>query len=424
MRVRFALIFAVCTMLGAMPCLPAARAGAYEDRRAQVAAATADAMGALERDVLSANVTGTLTVEQFVEQAHARDDLARVVRRAQQIGGARWLDDKTCQVRLELSGNDVADLLVSIARDKPHDAGLPVDVLQRRLDPLRKETFGATGMSTSAVDALRPPPQRTAWRGVSDTARTAAINEARRSAARQVLQSVGTISVPGDGRLSNIVGDVKVRDHLEGWLMSRPVTSVDFQDDLSVHVAIATEGDAFWDELNTAIGQRSDLGFPRDEKSLSELRRQIVHRVEPTTGGAVAEAPAGGGAANDPGRKNVVPPRDPGRGAVEIPREAPRWTREQLDVHASSKPLEGRLKTARAAEKVAREQLRRQIDDLPLTRSMTLGEAARRDSRINDAIDGVVKRARTRKTNYLSDGGAEVYFTLDLRDVWYGIAGQ
>src|SRR2546426_328967 len=139
MRVRFALIL-VGMMLAALPCARA-RAGAYEDRRAQVAAATADAIGALERDVLSATVTGTLTVEQFVDQAHARDDLARVLRHAQQIGGARWLDEKTCQVRLELSGDDVADLLVSIAQDKPRDVGLPVDVLRRRVEHLRNETF-------------------------------------------------------------------------------------------------------------------------------------------------------------------------------------------------------------------------------------------------------------------------------------------
>src|SRR5205085_2367012 len=117
MRLRFALIFAIATMLGAWPCCRTI-AAASDDRRAQVAAATADGMGALEREVLSETITGTLTVEQFIDEAHARDDLARVVRRAQQIGGARWLDDKTCQVRLELSGNEVADLLVSIAQDK------------------------------------------------------------------------------------------------------------------------------------------------------------------------------------------------------------------------------------------------------------------------------------------------------------------
>ena len=86
--------------------------------------------------------------------------------------------------------------------------------------------------------------------------------------------------------------------------------------------------------------------------------------------------------------------------------------------------MDGRLKTARAAETAARDRLRGRVEELQLSRQLTLGEAARRDPRVRGAIDRAVGRARPRKVNYLSDGSAEVTFTLDLRDVWYEIEGR
>src|SRR4051812_49427949 len=74
-------------------------------RRAQIAAATADAQAALEHDVLAAPITSELSVDQFVQRTHSTDAIAKVVRRAEQIGGARWPDEHTCQVRMELSGS-------------------------------------------------------------------------------------------------------------------------------------------------------------------------------------------------------------------------------------------------------------------------------------------------------------------------------
>ena len=182
--------------------------------RAQVAAATADALDTLQRDVLSAPVTPELTVQQFVEQTGSRESFTKALRRAEQIGGTRWLDDQTCQVRLELPGSDVADALVQIAESKSGAAGLPVDVLRKRVDHLREMTFAATGMSTGAVDRLRPPPDRVEWRDVPDDAVRAAVSEARCSAAGQVLQSVEDVKLPGepDARLGNSLNDQKVRD--------------------------------------------------------------------------------------------------------------------------------------------------------------------------------------------------------------------
>jgi hypothetical protein len=152
--------------------LAAATPARAEDdpRRAQVAAATADALDALRDDLLSAPVTADITVEEFVDRTEAHDQLAKALKRAEQIGGTRWLDDQTCQVRMELRGADLAETLVKIAAAHPREAGLPPDVLRERVAGLSELTFAATGMSTRAADRLRPGPDQPAWRGVADEA--------------------------------------------------------------------------------------------------------------------------------------------------------------------------------------------------------------------------------------------------------------
>src|SRR5688572_21208799 len=114
--------------------LTASTALAADDpRRAQVAAATADALDALREDLLSAAVTADVSVEELVEKTDAHDEPARALTRAEQIGRARWLDDQTCQLRMELRGSELADTLVGIAAANEAEAGLPPDVLRERV---------------------------------------------------------------------------------------------------------------------------------------------------------------------------------------------------------------------------------------------------------------------------------------------------
>lgn len=400
-------------------------AGAADTRRAQVAAATSDALHALEAEVLRVSVTPELTVAQFVDRTGSRPAIAKAVRRAEQIGGTRWLDDQTCQVRMELPGSEVADALVEVAETSGRDAALPPEVLRRRLDPLRERTFAATGMSTGAVDRLRPPADDPAWRDVPDRAVRAAVSDARRNAARQVFESVEATPIPGaadNASLGVVLADPKVRDALQGWVMNRPVTSVLFQPDLEVRVAVAVDGEAFWDELSTAVGERTDLPFPRDDEPRDALRRAVLRQVEPTVGRAQV-LPDGATTAPTTTTTTAATLRvvQPAEQTVDIPAEPPRWVGEQVDVRGSSPAAGGALKTARAAENAARDLLRQRIEELPLTRKLSLGQAGERDPRIRGAIDRAVRRGRTRKVNYLPDGGVEVTVTLSLRDLWYDL---
>ena len=393
MRIVVALLFAS---------LLAGPARAADDpRRAQVAAATADALGSLREDVLAAAVTTNLTVAQFIEKTDARDELAKALRRAEQIGGTRWLDEQTCQVRLELPGEEVADALVEIAEARPADAGLPAGVLRKRVAALREVTFAATGMSTSASERLRPPADQAEWRGIPEGVVRGAVAEARRGAAEQVLQSIEEIPL-----VATALRDRRVRDALQGWLMNRPVTSVEFRDDLEVRVAVAVTGEDVWDELVSAVGDGTAL--PVDKAERDALRGEVLRRVEPAVGRGYVKGDGG----------NRAEPGDGGGDVVEIPLDPPAWVARQINAKGAAPPVDGRLKTARAAERAARADLARQLEELALTGKLSLGDAAQRDDQVRDALERTVRRAKVRKVNYLADGSAEVSFSLDLRELW------
>src|SRR5678816_1557117 len=80
--------------------LACAQEAAWPD---QIAAATENAIQALRHQVRAVRLDRDLTVGQFVDKSEGEHQLVTTLARAQQIGGPRWLDDQTAQVRLEIS---------------------------------------------------------------------------------------------------------------------------------------------------------------------------------------------------------------------------------------------------------------------------------------------------------------------------------
>jgi hypothetical protein len=56
---------------------------------------------------------------------------------------------------------------------------------------------------------------------------------------------------------------------------------------------------------------------------------------------------------------------------------------------------------------------------MQLTRQLSIGEAAKQDPRIADAVDRVLLRARIYKVEYRADGSVMVRMMIDSRDLWY-----
>jgi len=191
MRIRAIVILLSLTLA------TSAIAQADRAQREQVAAATAAAVRGLKEAVAKDTLAPGVTVGALLDRTNGQAKLTEALRRAEQIGGPRWVD-QTCQVRLEISGTRVAQTLVDIAAAQPKKSPIPPDVLAVKLKDWNKRTFSATGSSTGAaeIENVRPGGTGDAWLGVSDDARRRAVAAAKDDAVANAMASVRDVRLP------------------------------------------------------------------------------------------------------------------------------------------------------------------------------------------------------------------------------------
>jgi hypothetical protein len=180
-----------------------------ETARAQLAAASANAIASLKDGIRNEHIRSDLTVGQFIEQTDASAALDQVLESA----GPRWIDNQTCQLRLEISGPKLSAALVAIAADRGARSPIPAPQLQQILNEWQKRSFGAVGTSVAADKAtrLKPSVAGSHWARVTDDAREQGIARARQNAADHILESIRPIELTAGGQT---VGDLLAQDRV------------------------------------------------------------------------------------------------------------------------------------------------------------------------------------------------------------------
>jgi hypothetical protein len=385
-----------------------ARASQEDRRRAHVNAATAAAVDRLLQDVTALRINSQLTVGEFVHTTESIDELTQVLHRARQIGGPRWVDEQTCQIQLEISGQAVADTLVDIAARRPRQSPVQAEALARELRGWQDRSFSATGTSQSAerVTHLRPV-RATAWDRIDDTVRQQAIGIARQDAARRALDSVRSVELLPGLTVNDALSQPDVARHMTRWYDQRPIKIVTFKEDLQVDLTLGAPAEEAFDVLVAALGQSDAVAVPQDPQGLAAARSMFIQRMAEPVGranvsvAALAEQPE----------------------TLTIPQQVPDWVSRQLDAEGHSPPSRQRpLAGVQAATERANQNLRAQLGKLPLREGLTLDDAARKDPRIGQALDRAMFRARVYKVEHDADGSTTVRVMIDPRDVWSEIA--
>jgi len=238
-------------------------------RQAKIEAATNNAVNALMADVQRQPITNNIAVRDFVSRTQSEDALMATLREADQIGGPRWIDESTCQIRLEIGGQKVANTLEKISDGAGDKSPVKPAALKRALNTWDRRSFSAVGTSENQA--------------------------------------------PPDANLA-----------------------------------------------------------------------------------APATRPA----------------------QIALPAIAPKWASEFMRADGQNGPAFSKLRSARAAEQKAIAALRAQVDQLPVTKDVTVGTLSANDADMKQAIDRAVQRAKLTKLDYLADGSAAVQVTADLADVW------
>ncbi len=389
-------------MLGLLVSAGPVLAGQGNSRDAQIGAATSDAVARLRADIEIEPISPGLSVADFVHRIGTDEELDQTLRRADQIGGPRWIDDDTCQVKMTIGSDRLRPALVKMAEENPHESPLPPDALQAKLRIWDDRSFTATGTSISAsrAEQLRPADLPGPWRAISDDARKQAILAARDNAIDHFFDSIGSVEVAPGTVVSQIINDAHVRDQLRHWLVAQPVTRLEFRNDLTIQMTLAVDPRDFFGQFSDAAA-KTDL-LPKDPVALAKLRRAIERQMSPAVGTA---------SVNLPQKPEVAAVANP------IPDQPPQWIEHALNTQASESYKGSQLKTARLAENGAMDLLRAKIDKLELS-STTIGDAAKQNPAVERAVEQAMGRAHAYKIEYLPDGSASVKVTLDPRDLW------
>ncbi|HSV16425.1 MAG TPA: hypothetical protein VLI90_19335 [Tepidisphaeraceae bacterium] len=383
-----------------------------DPRRAQVQAAATNAAVNLREQVLRMPLTRGIDVRAVVDRTQTTAALDQALQGAQQIGGPRWIDDRTCQVRLEIPGSQLSGVLLNEVRQHADQSPLPIDELQRRLHDWDRITFYAVGSSAAggeAIEMARPHVAVGAWAKVDEATRKRTITDARQDAVRHVLDDVAPVALSETVQVRDAIAVPAIGDRMNVWLNHQPVTRLEFLEDLKVSVTISPSPKAMTSTLQSAV--TSDKEFSKNRTfNWGQVQQDVATRVGPTVGTAAAQpappAPA---------------PQAPGNGllpAMVLPLQPPDWIDSPIDAEATSKSVGTRLKTAQVAEAAATEQLRRKFLELHLTPQMTLGDAVKTDGRLGDAVDRAMLHARIVKVDYRPDGSVNARVRLDTQSAW------
>jgi hypothetical protein len=110
----------------------------------QETAAVVDAQIRLRQQILGTAIDPTWTVGAILQPCGGPEVLNGVLTRLEVPGGARWLNDQVCQVRGELSGEQVAEAIMAVVRASKNP---PVDPawLGQKLAAWKGTTFSAEG---------------------------------------------------------------------------------------------------------------------------------------------------------------------------------------------------------------------------------------------------------------------------------------
>jgi len=399
------LLMALICVMGT-PVLARDRAAVDSARDAAVAGLRAE-IG--RQELRNGKGTDAGTVDGFILATNGEAKLMDALRGSQQLGGPRWMDERVCQVKLEISGNRVADMLVNIASTQKEDASVSAEQVLKRVRGLRGTRFAAVGTSDGgqSAETIAPTTQEGAIDARFDDetpGRRQAISAAREDAQRRVMASLRT--VPLDGRdVGSLLDQPEVLSGVESYLATRPVERMEFRDDMRVEVLLAVRADEVVDVVRA---NAKDVPAEVSDAQWLAAREELMRRLTVVWGSARTDAPA----TTDVARQVTT---------LRVPRS---WTDEPVQSEGTAAPAGGsKLKAARAAEGIARQRLFESMMGLKLEDGRTVGEAARDDRRVGDAVARATDSASVYRAIYHPDGSATVKINLDLYNLATDLQG-
>jgi hypothetical protein len=342
-------------------------------------------------------LTDRLTIGDYIKAVNAEDDLKKALERADQIGAPRWLDPNTCQIQLEISTARVATALRQMALAHPNSP-LRLDEINLAMSRYQGKTVFSLGATSFAPSLGDYRPTNSNWSAVPDDARRAALLQAGANARQTVFANVLGVKLVGQLTLGEALRAEGIQEFLTDYFAQRPVTRVDFKDDLSVEVTLGVDAQGLFDVLRIVMERQGGAGIPHTKEDWTRVETEFVKKVGPALGKASA--------AQTKPQAGWTPPK-----------KAPDWVDQDMDIRGVGK-APTKLKAALNAEQDARLKLRLSLDALEIEPNKTLGQLAQAQPLIGLKLARMAEEAKIVKTDYLPDGSASLSLQFDLGILW------
>jgi hypothetical protein len=375
---------------------------AEDDARAQqIQAATVNARAKLKEQIRGTPISRGMSVGDVIDQTHSDDELEKTVDSAQPVGGPRWADDQTCQVRVDLPGQSVTDLMSKVQKDHPADFPVKADDVKKRAATLAKTRFSSVGTAANSDAVAQARPTGGDWADVTDVERRRAFAEAHDKAVSQVLDALGPIQLNPGQTIADAMKKPAVRDRLTTWLKHQPITRLESKQDLQAAVTIFVTGKSLAAVVKSAV---RDAEPDLKGADWAAVQKAVEAIPSSTTGTATAVATA-------PAASNLT-------AAGTLPPQPTEILSDLIETEATADRGSGRLLTRHTAEAAAVAKLRARFMALHISPGKTLADAAAADPSLNKAIDRAMLRARAYSVDEHTDGSVTVKVQIDPQAAW------
>ncbi|MEZ0268382.1 MAG: hypothetical protein ACAI43_26945, partial [Phycisphaerae bacterium] len=296
-------------------------AGRPAGNQMQVAAATRDAVANLLDDVGRTHLANGVTVRDFLRATGGLEELTKDLQTAEQVGNVRWIDDRTCQVELQISGARVGRRIETLARAHPKEAPLAPADLEKPLAQLRFRSFSATGTSvarpgqsildrpsggggnvaqvsipgpatkntTTTAPAAKPQVVTSPrWALVAEGERELVLLKAKLDAAQTSLRSVSPLMLSARSTVGDVLADGEVGPAMEQWFITQPVTRVEYREDMLAEVALDAAPATAFDRFRALAAAQARVAVPpaTDDVTWAKARDGFRERMAAPVGRA------------------------------------------------------------------------------------------------------------------------------------------
>ena len=219
-----------------------------------------DARQRLKRDIMATEVEGGPTVGALLKEKGMEQELDRQLNEVKPVGGARWLDERSCQVRMELPGQRVAEIIAKASVGRAGEKQVATQTMS-------KMTFVSVGRSgpqatTARAEADRGlvPQQAPEWVNRSMSAEAwarasssplMAAQAAEADARKALAPPVGALTLAYSLSLQQAgEKDPRIAEATARALENARVRRTDYGADGSAKVRVELYLGGLWDELN------------------------------------------------------------------------------------------------------------------------------------------------------------------------------